>query len=89
MASVVDRLAAIDPRVIYIVMGLAVFIPIVFPIGLSVTITPPTQAAFDAIESVPKGEFRGDALQRVVSQSGQSCGIIPWESKRTRNWTEG
>src|SRR5262245_15095841 len=36
-------------------MGLAVFLPIVFPIGLRVTITPPTQAAFDAIEKVPEG----------------------------------
>ena len=55
MAGVVERLAAIDPRIIYLVMGLAVLIPILFPIGLHVTVTPPTQAAFDAIENLQPG----------------------------------
>ncbi len=44
---------------------------------------------FDRIEPVPKGEFGGDALQRVVGASGQTCGTILWESKRTRNWSDG
>ena len=42
---------------------------------------------FDTIEPVPKGEFGGDALQRVVSSSGLVCGTILWESKRTKNWS--
>lgn len=44
---------------------------------------------FDAIDPVPKGEFGGDVLQRVMSPGGQSCGVILWESKRTRNWSDG
>ena len=44
---------------------------------------------FDLIEPVPKGEFGGDALHRVNSQSGVPCGSILWESKRTRNWSDG
>ena len=44
---------------------------------------------FDTIEPVPKGEFGGDALQRVVSHSGQPSGTILWESKRTKNWSDG
>jgi hypothetical protein len=44
---------------------------------------------FDSIEPVPKGEFGGDVLQRVVSQSGQQSGTILWESKRTKNWSDG
>ena len=44
---------------------------------------------YDTIEPVPKGEFGGDALQRVTSQSGLACGTILWESKRTRNWSDG
>ena len=44
---------------------------------------------FDAIEPVPKGEFGGDVLQRVVSQSGLPSGTILWESKRTKNWSDG
>lgn len=43
---------------------------------------------FDLIEPVPKGEFGGDALHRVNSQSGVPCGSILWESKRTRNWSD-
>ena len=43
----------------------------------------------DTIEPVPKGEFGGDALQRVISPLGQSCGTILWESKRTKNWSDG
>ena len=44
---------------------------------------------FDSIEPVPKGEFGGDVLQRVISQSGQQSGTILWESKRTKNWSDG
>jgi hypothetical protein len=44
---------------------------------------------FDTIEPVPKGEFGGDTLQRVVGQSGVMCGTILWESKRTKNWSGG
>ncbi len=43
----------------------------------------------DMIEPVPKGEFGGDVLHRVVSPAGQVCGTIIWESKRTKNWSDG
>ena len=43
----------------------------------------------DTIEPVPKGEHGGDILQRVVGPLGQACGTILWESKRTRNWSDG
>ncbi len=42
----------------------------------------------DLIEPVPKGEFGGDVLQRVLGVSGQPCGTILWESKRTKNWSD-
>lgn len=44
---------------------------------------------FDNVEPVAKGEFGGDALHRVVNPSGQPCGTILWESKRTKNWSDG
>ncbi len=47
-----------------------------------------TQFPHDSIEPVPKGEFGGDALQRVVTPLGQRCGTILWESKRTKNWSD-
>jgi hypothetical protein len=43
----------------------------------------------DNIVPVPKGEFGGDVLQCVVSPLGQVCGTILWESKRTKNWSDG
>jgi len=43
----------------------------------------------DLIEPVPKGEFGGDVLHRVVGPAGQVCGTILWETKRTKNWSDG
>lgn len=43
----------------------------------------------DTIEPVPKGEHGGDVLHRVISPLGQPCGTILWESKRTKNWSDG
>ena len=49
------------------------------------------QARFplDAVEPVPKGEFGGDILQRITGPTGQRAGTILWESKRTKNWSDG
>ena len=43
---------------------------------------------YDSIEPVPKGEFGGDVIQRVVGPTGISSGAILWESKRTKNWSD-
>ncbi|MDH5479879.1 MAG: DUF2130 domain-containing protein [Nitrosomonas sp.] len=48
-----------------------------------------TQFPLDSIVPVAKGEFGGDVLQRVVGPTGQACGAILWESKRTKNWSDG
>ena len=42
----------------------------------------------DLIEPVPKGEFGGDVLHRVIGSQNQACGTILWESKRTKNWSD-
>jgi hypothetical protein len=43
----------------------------------------------DTIEPIAKGEFGGDVLQSVIGPLGQHCGSILWESKRTKNWSDG
>ena len=48
-----------------------------------------TKFPLDQIQPVPKGEHGGDVLQKVVSGFGQPCGTILWESKRTKNWSDG
>lgn len=48
-----------------------------------------TKFPYDSIEPVPKGEHGGDILQRVNGHLGQRCGTILWESKRTKNWSDG
>jgi hypothetical protein len=43
----------------------------------------------DTIQPVAKGDFGGDVLQRVIGPLNQLCGTILWESKRTKNWSDG
>lgn len=43
----------------------------------------------DTIVPVPKGMQGADVIQEVNSNSGNRCGSIIWESKRTKNWSDG
>jgi hypothetical protein len=43
----------------------------------------------DLIQPVGKGEFGGDIVQRVNGSLGQAAGVILWEFKRTKNWSDG
>ncbi len=43
----------------------------------------------DVIEPIPRGMRGADVIQKVCSRSGQVCGIIIWESKRVKNWSDG
>jgi len=42
----------------------------------------------DQIQSVKSGVRGADVLQKVISDCGQLCGTILWESKRVRNWSD-
>jgi hypothetical protein len=52
---VVDKLANIDRRIIYLVIGLAVLIPFLIPMRLPIYVSPPVQSVYDYIESLPEG----------------------------------
>lgn len=43
----------------------------------------------DAVEPVGKGECGGDVVHLVNGASGQACGALLWETKRTKNWSDG
>ena len=42
----------------------------------------------DEIKEVGKGIKGADIMQVVSDASGKECGVIIWESKRTKNWEE-
>jgi hypothetical protein len=42
----------------------------------------------DEIAEVAKGTYGGDIHQQVRSEMGQDCGMILWECKRTKSWSE-
>jgi hypothetical protein len=44
---------------------------------------------FAVVQPVPKGQFGGDIVQQVFNSIGQLCGTFLWESKRTKNWSDG
>lgn len=43
----------------------------------------------DLIDPVPRGISGADVLQKVYVKSGHCCGTIIWESKHTKNWSDG
>lgn len=43
----------------------------------------------DAIEPVAKGELGADVVQQVNGSIGQPAGMILWESKHTKAWSDG
>lgn len=42
----------------------------------------------DLIEPVAKGETGGDIVQTVNAQLGASAGVILWELKNTKGWSD-
>ena len=43
----------------------------------------------DAVEEVPKGIRGADVIHKVCNQTGEPCGTLIWESKRTKAWSDG
>jgi len=47
-----------------------------------------SQFPFDTIEEVKKGAFGADCIQTVHTREIQNCGIICYESKNTKAWSD-
>jgi len=48
-----------------------------------------SQFPFDHIEEVKKGAFGADCIQTVHTRALQNCGVICYESKNAKAWSEG
>ena len=48
-----------------------------------------SQFPFDSIEEVKKGAFGADCVQHVHTREIQNCGVICYESKNTKAWSDG
>ena len=48
-----------------------------------------TEFLADTIEDVPTGVRGADIIQTVKNNFGQKSGVIIWEAKNTKSWTEG
>ncbi|NCI51140.1 DUF2130 domain-containing protein [Sediminibacterium roseum] len=47
-----------------------------------------TEFSNDDIREVKKGEEGGDIIQEVRNELRKSCGVIVWETKRAKNWSD-
>jgi hypothetical protein len=65
-----ERFEHIDPRVIYVLLIIAVSIPIMKPIGLPISISYTTRLTYDAVEKLPAGS-------RVLMSLDYSPGGMP------------
>jgi hypothetical protein len=43
----------------------------------------------DTVEQVRRGVRGGDVVHKVYSPTGEHCGTILWESKNTKDWSQG
>ena len=48
-----------------------------------------SQFPFDTIEEVKKGAFGADCVQTIHTRELQNCGVICYESKNTKAWSDG
>ncbi|NOR56040.1 MAG: DUF2130 domain-containing protein [Sulfurovum sp.] len=48
-----------------------------------------SQFPFDTVDEVKKGAFGADCVQTIHTRELQNCGVICYESKNTKAWSEG
>jgi len=53
--GILERLTAIDRRIIFVIIGVVVAVPVLYPITLPVLVSPPVQDLYDAIDELPPG----------------------------------
>jgi len=53
--SLADRMLKIDRRIIFLVIGLCTLLPLLYPVGLPIKISPEVRGVYDYIEALPEG----------------------------------
>ena len=48
-----------------------------------------SQFPFDTVDEVKKGAFGADCVQTIHTRELQNCGVICYESKNTKSWSDG
>ena len=51
----IDTLERLDRRWIFLIMGVLVLFPLMFPLALPLKVTPPVKGFFDTVEKIPNG----------------------------------
>lgn len=54
--NLIEKIGSIDKRILYVLLVLALLIPMVRPMGLPISISPGTKSAYDAIERLKAGD---------------------------------
>jgi hypothetical protein len=55
LANFSERMLHIDRRIIFLVIGLCTLIPLLYPVGLAIKVSPEVKSVYDYIESLPEG----------------------------------
>ncbi len=50
-----ERMLSIDRRIIFLVIGLCTLIPLLYPVGLAIKVSPEVRRVYDYIDSLPEG----------------------------------
>ena len=53
--SFAERMLSIDRRIIFLVIGLCTLIPLLYPVGLAIKVSPEVKSVYDYIEALPEG----------------------------------
>src|SRR5207247_9228774 len=53
--SFAERMLKIDRRIIFLVIGVCTLLPLLYPVGLPIKISPEVRGVYDYIESLPEG----------------------------------
>ncbi|MCS6896672.1 MAG: hypothetical protein NZM29_01755, partial [Nitrospira sp.] len=53
--SFAERMLKIDRRVIFLIIGLCTLVPLLYPVGLPIKISPEVRGVYDYVEAMPEG----------------------------------